>query len=177
MEGSKAPVSVAVVIFRLADTCYGLPAPAVRECMSTPALVRPAGTPAPVLGFFRLGIERVVAIDLAALLGLRGWNVPDDDTMLYRPLLLCGSPSDRVKVAFMVDSVLDVRQMAGAVTALPAEGVPAGGWLTGEVELAGGMSALLMDPDRLLMERERRRIESLALDAALRDALWERADD
>lgn len=175
MEGSKAPVSVAVVIFRLVDTCYGLPAPAVRECMPMPALVRPAGTPAPVLGFFRLGAERVVAIDLAALLGLRSWSVPEVDAMLYRPLLLCG-PADGVRVAFMVDSVLDVRQMAGAVTALPAEGVPAGGWLTGEVELAGGMTALLMDPDRLLMERERRRIESLALDAAVRDALWERAD-
>ncbi|MBB2167559.1 chemotaxis protein CheW [Gluconacetobacter aggeris] len=175
MEGSKAPVSVAVVIFRLVDTCYGLPAPAVRECMPVPALVRPAGTPAPVLGFFRLGAERVVAIDLAVMLGLRAWSAPDDDAMLYRPLLLC-DPGAGMKVAFMVDSVLDVRQRMGAVMVLPADGMPAGGWLAGEVELAGGMTALLMDPDRLLMERERQRIEALALDAALRDALWERAD-
>ncbi|WP_338029821.1 chemotaxis protein CheW [Gluconacetobacter takamatsuzukensis] len=167
---------MAVVIFRLVDTCYGLPASAVRECMPMPALVRPPGTPPPVLGFFRLGAERVVAIDLAVLLGLRGWNPPDDAAMLYRPLLLCG-PAAGMKVAFMVDSVLDVRQMAGGVTALPADSMPEGGWLVGDVELAGGMTALLMDPDRLLMERERQRIEALALEAALRDALWERADD
>ncbi|GBQ30645.1 chemotaxis protein CheW [Gluconacetobacter sacchari DSM 12717] len=175
MEGSKAPVSVAVVIFRLVDTCYGLPAPAVRECVAMPELVRPAGTPAPVLGFFRLGGERVAAIDLAVLLGLRDWLAPDAAAMLYRPLLLCGAGAG-VRTAFMVDGVLDVRPMAGAVTALPDDARPAGDWLAGEVELVGGMTALLMDPDRLLMERERRRIEALARDAALRDAVWEGAD-
>lgn len=140
-----------------------------------PALVRPAGTPVPVLGFFRLGVERVVAIDLAVLLGLRGWSAPDAVAMLYRPLLLCGAAGG-MQVAFMVDSVLDVRPMLGDVAALPDDAVPAGGWVMGEVELVGGMTALLMDPYRLLMERERHRIEALALEAAVRDALWDDTD-
>jgi purine-binding chemotaxis protein CheW len=170
--GRDVTVSGAVVVFRLVEANYALPVPAVRECVAMPALSRPPGTPAPVLGYFRLGSERVVAVDLAVLLGLRAWTAPDDAVMLYRPLLLCGRAGGACRVAFMVDNVLDIRPVARPVTALPAEGAPAGDWLVGEVELVGGMTALLMDPDRLLVERERQRIDHLASALDRRDALW-----
>ncbi|ACI52804.1 CheW protein [Gluconacetobacter diazotrophicus PA1 5] len=168
---SRDTISGAVVVFRLAGGSYALPVPAVRECVPMPALSRPPGTPAPVLGYFRLGGERVVAIDLAVLLGLRPWAAPDEAVMLYRPLLLCGQAGG-TRVAFMVDSVLDVRPQAGPASALPADGAPAGDWLVGEIELDGGMTALLMDPDRLLIERERQRIGHLASARDQRAALW-----
>ncbi|WP_338029631.1 chemotaxis protein CheW [Gluconacetobacter tumulisoli] len=160
----------AVVIFRLADVHYALPVPAVRECVPMPALFRPAGTPAPVLGYFRLGDERVTAIDLAVLLGLRPWRAQAETETLYRPLLL--GAGDGVRVAYMVDGVLDVRHVA----APPCEGGTAGDWLVGELDLGGGCVAQLMDPDRLLMTRERQRIDHLVSALQERDALWEGMD-
>lgn len=189
--GHATGVSGAVVIFRLASTCYALPAPPVRECMPLPALFRPPGTPAPVLGHFRLGAERVVVVDLAVLLGLRA-SPPDDAppgdtdaTLLYRPLLLCDSlPCDPLlcaplaphrtdpaaRVAFLVDGVQDVRPAAAPATPIPDD--MAAEWLTGEIELPGGRSALLMDPARLLLERERQHLAQLATADSVRAALW-----
>ncbi|MBB2177059.1 chemotaxis protein CheW [Gluconacetobacter johannae] len=176
MSGELFFVPGAVVIFQLADVRYALPLPAVRECVPMPALFRPPGTPAPVLGYFRLGAERVVAIDLAVLLGLRPWRAVDQAgaETLYRPLLL-GPEGEGARVAYMVDGVLDVRHVSGPVAA-PCDSATAGDWLVGELDLGGGCTAQLMDPDRLLMARERQRIDHLLSALQERDALWEGTD-
>nr|WP_275690698.1 chemotaxis protein CheW [Gluconacetobacter azotocaptans] len=165
-----------VVIFQLADVRYALPLPAVRECVPMPALFRPPGTPAPVLGYFRLGAERVVAIDLAVLLGLRPWRAADqaEAATLYHPLLL-GPEREGARVAYMVDGVLDVRHVSGPVVP-PCEGATAGDWLVGEIDLGGGCTAQMMDADRLLMAHEHQRIEHLLAALHERDALWEGTD-
>ena len=156
-----------VLVFRLADHGFALPAARVRECLPLPLLRRRPGLPPHLAGFMTLGGAAVPVVDLARLLGLRAPDEapPLEADGLYRHLLLLEDG-----VALLVDRATE---LAAAVSA-PADRT-ADGWQNRCVVrqvLADGEPVALLDPDRLLRLDERERLRDLTEAARRRGEGW-----
>ncbi|MGS0646277.1 chemotaxis protein CheW [Komagataeibacter melomenusus] len=170
--GQVRPEAPPVMVFRVGERQYGLPAGlVVRECMPVPALRAPMVAVAHVSGWFRLGAEMVAVLDLGVLLGVRAHAVRAPLDLLYRPLLLCNQPGGGC-VALLVDAALDVirpqKGRAGMVDAGATEAEGAGQ----ELELGDGSIAFMLRMTDILDDDERMRLDSLLERTRARAALW-----
>ena len=157
----------AVLVFRLADHGFALPAVRVRECLPLPLLRQRPGLPPHLAGFMTLGGATVPVIDLARLLGLRA---PDEAPPLeadgfYRHVLLLEDG-----LALLVD------RATGLTNAVPAPSDRSPDpWQNGCVVrqlLAAGEPVALLAPDRLLQLDERERLRELTEAARRRGQGW-----
>ena len=173
----QEPASGALVLFALGGTARAtlcaLPRDSVRALLPLPRLDTPPGLPPPLAGFLNLGGVAVPVVELAHLLGL-----PPGEPHPYRHLILLERPSGGPSgqggagpVALLVDRVADVLPAGQAVR--PAEaGISVADVVTGAVE-AGGATAHLLDPARLLLAQEAAALDALARQAQERLARWE----
>lgn len=155
-----AGVSTAYLILDVAGTACALPREAVAEVLPLPELQSAPASGGWLLGLVNFGGRPVPALDLAALLGLRKTFA---GAGLYAHLVLSHDRS----VAWLVDRVADLK-------AVPSEAHrPA----DPEASLNGCVAAGLaiedrlvpaLDPERLLTEAERARVDGLARAAAAR---------
>ncbi|QHC35855.1 chemotaxis protein CheW [Komagataeibacter xylinus] len=170
--GQPRPEAPPVMIFRVGERQYGLPAGlVVRECMPVPALRAPMVMVPHVSGWFRLGGTMVAVLDLGVLLGVRAHAVRAPVELLYRPLLLCNQPGGGC-VALLVDAALDVihpqKGMPAMVDARTREAEGAGQ----ELELGDGSIAYMLRMTDILDDDERMRLDSLLERTRARAALW-----
>ncbi|WP_338661404.1 chemotaxis protein CheW [Pararoseomonas sp. SCSIO 73927] len=167
----------ALVLFSAGGALLALPQAAVRALLPLPRLDSPPGLPGPLAGFLNLGGAAVPVVSLAALLGL-----PAGEPHPYRHLILltAAGPGGAVEpsldgpVALLVDRAADVLP-AGLPLRPVEEGTSLGGVVAGAVELpaaAGGGTAHLLAPERLLMAREAAILGALTGQAQDRLARW-----
>jgi len=151
--------STAYLILDIAGTACALPREAVAEVLPLPDLQAAPASGGWLLGLANLGGRPVPVLDLAALLGLRETAAAG----LYAHLVLAGDRS----LAWLVDRVADLK------TVTPDAHRPA----DPETSLNGCVASGLaikdrlvpaLDPERLLTQAERARIEGLARAAAAR---------
>lgn len=132
----------------------------VAAVLALPRLLRPAGTPEPILGFANVGGRSVAVLGLATLLE----GTPAPLPALSAHLLLL-KPVAGTAVALLLDRVTDVR----AISSSALRPVPAAESANGCVLALtdDGDAAALIAGDRLLLAAERRRVRELtaALDA------------
>ncbi|MCQ8278720.1 chemotaxis protein CheW [Acetobacteraceae bacterium KSS8] len=151
------------MIFGLAGRRMALPAALVREALPVPRLDRRPGTPPALAGFFSLGGVTVPVLDLAVLLGLRDFGEAPELDPLYRPILRLDS------LSLLVDRLEQVRVPEGA-DAEAGEDPWQNRCVARHLRADGPVS--LLDPDRLLLEEERARLDLLTADAERRTRLW-----
>ncbi len=131
-----------LVVFRLGDTCYGLPARSVKEAYPLTQYVSLPGTPAFILGLVNVRGRLLTALDLRPLLDLAS-AMPQPDALL----LIVGVKNN--EVALLTDVVLDVRRCAGDITPTPSSMAGNGtGWLQG----VDHTFTMLIDPALLLTD-------------------------
>jgi purine-binding chemotaxis protein CheW len=139
--------------FRLPGVACALPLDRLREVVPMALLSRPPGMPSLLEGLLNLGGAAVAVVRLDRLLGL-----PELSVGLYTPLLVLRHAEDRV--ALLVESVV------GLITVRPEDVRPTPGasledCVEGEVDV-GGLTVHLLDPDRLLLEKERQCLAEFA---------------
>lgn len=139
------------LLFRIADRRCALALAELGEVIHLPALVRIAGLPAPVVGFFSLAGDPIPVADGGRVLG-----VPGVAEGLYTPLLVLRCR--QTALALMVDEVEGVA--ATRVGAALEESDSLNGCVRAIVETPGG-PAQLLDADRILLAAERERLASL----------------
>lgn len=143
--------SLRVLLFRIADHRCALAAGELREVVHVPELVRLAGLPAPVLGFFLLERRPVAVVDGGRLLGL-----PGVAETLYTPLIVLRTAPGAL--ALMVDAVEGLA--TASVTAALGETESLNGCVLGIAETPDG-PAQLLGAERVLLAAERDRIAGL----------------
>ena len=150
---APAPVSGAQLIFHLSGQAFGLPVSSIQEIVPLPLLTRPPTLPAVLAGFLSLSQTPTPVLRLDRLLGL-----PESAPGLYTPLVVLNLAESRLAV--MVDSVSQVRPLAG-VPVLPAgEEHSFNGCVEGLVTIDGHV-VLLLCPERLLLEKEQQCLADL----------------
>lgn len=157
------------MLFSSGGAVLALPQSAVRALLPLPRLDSPPGLPAPLAGFLNLGGAAVPVVTLSTLLGL-----PAGEPHPYRHLILLGAASPGEVVALLVDRAADVLP-AGLPLRPVEEAASLGGVVAGAVELpatAGGGTAHLLAPERLLMAREAAILGALTGQAQDRLARW-----
>lgn len=176
LSGQARPEAPPVMVFRVGERQFGLPAGlVVRECMPVPALRAPMVMVPHVSGWFRLGGAMVGVLDLGVLLGVRAQAVRAPLELLYRPLLLCNQPGGG-RVALLVDAALDViRPQKGAAAMVDAAAGEAEG-AGQELELGDGSIAFMLRMTDIVDDDERMRLDSLLERTRARAALWARTD-
>jgi purine-binding chemotaxis protein CheW len=141
-----------VLLFRLGGHACALPADAVAEVVPLPLLSRPPGLPDLLEGLLNLGGWAVPVVRLDRLLGL-----PPLTPGLYTPLLVLRRPA---ALALLVEAVQGLVSVPAADVRPGAPGHSCNDCLEGELTLAGRPVALL-DPERLLLAKERRCLAAL----------------
>ncbi|WP_426218694.1 chemotaxis protein CheW [Methylobacterium sp. NFXW15] len=152
--------STAYLMLDVAGTVCALPHEAVAEVLPLPELQAAPASGGWLAGFVNLGGRPVPVLDLAPILGLREASA---GAGLYAHLVLARDRS----LAWLVDRVADLA-LVPASAQRPAD--PAAS-LNGCVAAGLALSDRLvpaLDPERLLTEAERARIEGLARAAASR---------
>ena len=145
-----------VLVFMLAGQRFA--------CLPLPRLQRRPGLPPAVAGFFSFGRQTLPVLDLSRLLDLRQPVVLPEAEGLYRHLLRLDG------VTLLVDRAIG---FAAPVEA-PAEAVP-DRWQHGCVDrpvMVGDEPAMLLDPERILQQDERERLEALREAARRRRDAW-----
>ncbi|AQU86855.1 chemotaxis protein CheW [Komagataeibacter nataicola] len=174
--GSARPEAPPVMVFRVGERQYGLPAGlVVRECMPVPALRAPMVPVAHVSGWFRLGAEMVAVLDLGVLLGVRAQAVRAPLDLLYRPLLLCNQPGGGC-VALLVDAALDVMRPQKGSPAMVDAGRREAEGAGQELERGDGSIVFMLRMTDILDDDERMRLDSLLERTRARAALWAQTD-
>ena len=175
-RGAARPDAPPVMVFRVGERQYGLPAGlVVRECMPVPALRTPMVAVAHVSGWFHLGAEMVAVLDLGVLLGVRAQAVRAPLDLLYRPLLLCNQPGGGY-VALLVDAALDVMRPQKGSPAMVDAGTAEAEGAGQELELGDGSIAFMLRMTDILDDDERMRLDSLLERTRARAALWAQTD-
>ncbi|UFN48100.1 chemotaxis protein CheW [Roseomonas sp. OT10] len=156
-----------LVVFAMGSQDCALPRQAVQELLPLPRLWVPPGLPRPLDGFLNLGGQPVPVLALAPLLGL-----PEDgaetDRVYHHLILLRGAASP---LALRVPRVLDMRTVPVAALRPVSPTDSLQGFVTAGIPF-GPRLVHLLDADRLLLERERAVLESLAREATRRRAEW-----
>jgi len=152
--------AIPILVFRLSEQCYALPLNCVHQIVDMVMITRLPDVPPPIQGAINVHGRLTVVIDVRQRIGL-----PAKAYEAHTPLLLvelAGRP-----VALAVDSVLGVREVAGADLEVPDSFLPAGlthrpRFIT-SVGKSEGDLVLLLDPSQMLLADE-----EAPLDAALR---------
>ncbi len=140
-----------ILTFTIEGMSCALPLGAAREVLTMAALSRPPGAPAIVEGFLDLGGQAVPVLRLDRLLGLPTWSPG------VNALLLLADLGERL-VAFPVSKVEDVVATGADSKILPmAETEAFNGCVRGLLQ-QGGQTHYLLDPARLLLVAEARRV-------------------
>jgi chemotaxis signal transduction protein len=126
-------------------------------------LVTVPEAPAMVAGAFRLGVETVLVIRLATLLGL---TAPPEGDALYHHLLLLPVSEGAARLALLVDRVTNLHRIEP--TLLPA-GHSFNDCVTGDVQIDGALVPMLAVA-RLLTAKDLAFAEAFALRAEARRA-------
>ena len=142
------------LIVRVGDRSYGLPTACVEEIVPYAELTEAPGTPPSLKGFLDVGGELTAAVSLRRL-----WGMPDTPPELYTPLVLLKPRPERI--ALVVDGVARILDLRRERAVEIAEGCCVNDCATGVARLPSG-SVVLLDPDRFLLEQERRRVAELA---------------
>ncbi len=151
---SISPVRRRYLIFHLADRAYAVPTRCVEEIVPMAELSPVSGAPAFLSGFLDAGGQLVAVISLRRLLGM-----PDRARELYSPLLILkASPQ---QIALEVDGVSRIVDVGDDELIFVAEGCSLND-CTSAVARLDGQAVVLLSPERLLLEQERRRVAELA---------------
>lgn len=154
-----------VLLFRVAGQTLAIRRAEVAEVLPLPRLTRLPEAPPILRGAFHLGADLVLVLPIAELLGLIG---PAEGTPLYHHLLLIPGRDQRMRLAFLVDRVLDIteaeHQPVPAVTSF-------NNCVEGDVRQAGALIPLVALP-RLLAAHEEARLAAFAARAAARLAAF-----
>lgn len=140
-----------ILTFAIGEMPCALPLRAAREVLPMAALSRPPGLPAIMEGFLDLGGQAVPVLRLDQLLGMPAWSPG------VSALLLLADIGKRL-VAFPVSNVEDVVSVGADSKVLPvAEEEAFNGCVRGLLH-HGGQTHYLLDPERLLLAAEARRV-------------------
>jgi purine-binding chemotaxis protein CheW len=142
------------LIFHLAEQAYAVPAPAVEEIVPMAELVHVAAAPSFLSGFLNVGGCPVAVISLRRLFGLA-----ERPPELYTPLVILKDAGQQV--AIEVDDVQEVAWLTGDDAVALGDDCALNGFATAAARLKG-KPVLLLSPDRLLLEQEKRRVAELA---------------
>src|SRR5262245_45303952 len=143
---SPGAAAAAYLAFRLPDLACALPLAALREVVPVALLSRPPGMPSLLEGLLDLGGTAVPVVRLSRVFG-----VPDVTVGLYVPLLVLRHSEDRI--ALLVGAIDGIVRVPPA-RLRPVSSVTFNDCVMGQID-SGGWSFHLLDPDRLLLEKER----------------------
>jgi len=141
------------LVFRLNDQAYVLPTPAVEEIVSMAELTRPPCAPSLLAGFLNFGGDPVAVIDLRHL-----FELPPCEPDLYTPLIVlkCEAP----RIALQVDAVSQIIGESDGKMMPLGDRCCLNDTATATLEVEG-KKALLLSPERLLIDAERQRLTQL----------------
>lgn len=152
--------STAYLILDVAGTPCALPREAASEILALPELQAAPASGGWLAGFVNLGGRPVPVLDLAALLGLRRGPF---EAGLYAHLVLARDRS----AAWLADRVTDLVGVPASAHRPADPAVSLNGCVAAGLTLEDRLVPAL-DPDRLLTEAERMRVEAQARAAAAR---------
>jgi purine-binding chemotaxis protein CheW len=158
------------IIFDVSSTSCALRRNAVRELLPLPRLWRPPALPRPVAGFFNLSGKAVPVLRLNVLFGLEQ-GTANQETELYRHLILVEALGRSGPCALLVDRVQDVVDLAGARLSRVSETDTLNGCVEAEIEFRGGLVHLL-SLERILFAEEQQSLVELGRDAQNRLGEW-----
>jgi len=151
---SISPLRGRYLIFHLADRAYAVPTRCVEEIVPMAELCPVPGAPAFLSGFLDLGGQLVAVISLRRLLGM-----PDRERELYTPLVILKASPEQI--ALEIDGVSRIVDVGGDDLIPVTEGCSLNNCASAVVRLDGQV-VVLLSPERLLLEQERRRVAELA---------------
>jgi purine-binding chemotaxis protein CheW len=143
-----------VLLFDLSGQAYAISVLAIREIVPLAMLSQPPGLPPLIAGFLNLGGTSVAVVRTARLFGL-----PERETGLYTPLLILRDT--QLPLALLVDHVSGIVSVADADVVPIRDHDSFNACAEGMISL-GGQHAVLLSPERVLLEEERHRIRELA---------------
>jgi purine-binding chemotaxis protein CheW len=142
------------LIFRLGGRPCAIDARLIQEIVPMAALACPPGLPSFLAGFLGVDGRTIAIIRLAHL-----FDLPEETPELFTPILILrhGTPSCAI-LAQRVDRMVEVADEA--VLPVPQRHI-LGDCARGAFIMDGG-PVIILDPDRLLLMKERRCLEALA---------------
>jgi purine-binding chemotaxis protein CheW len=150
--GAARPAAVRVITFRVGRESYALSLTALREILPLPQLAQPPGLPPLLAGFLNLSGRAIPVVRLARLLG-----AAESPLGLYSPLLLLKGDNP---CALIVDAAEAIATLDTATILPLREGFCVNDCGLGLAEI-GGRHLMLLDPERLFLAEERRRVAEL----------------
>lgn len=142
------------LIFHLADQAYAIPIAAVEEIVPMAELAQVAGGPSYVAGFLNVGGELIAVVSLRRL-----FKLADKNRELYTPLVILKSAPRCI--ALEVDAVQEIADVAHQDAIALGEGSVLNDFALAAVRRAG-TTILLLSPERLFLDEERRRLAELS---------------
>ena len=154
-----------VVVFHLGGQAYALPLQEVQEIVPMALLSRPPGMPSLLAGFLNLGGTVVPVVRLDRLFVLA-----DQPVGLYTPLLILRSSTARV--ALMVEKVSEIMTLRDGDLLPVRENHSFNDCVEGMVT-RNGRVVLLLDPERILLDKEHQFLAELQDREQARLRAWE----
>ena len=151
---SISPLRGRYLIFHLEDRAYAIPTGRVEEIVPMAELLAVPGAPAFLAGFLDVGGQLVTVISLRRLLGM-----PDRERELYTPLVILKASLQQI--ALEIDGVSQIVDICDDELVSVNEGCSLNDCASAVARL-DGQSVVLLSPERLLLEQERRRVAELA---------------
>jgi purine-binding chemotaxis protein CheW len=142
------------LVFHLADRAYAVPVAAVEEIVPMAELAEVPGGPSFLAGFLNVGAKPIAVISLRRL-----FQLPVVERELFTPIVILKSA--RHPIALEVDAVKEIADIKDEDAVALGEGCVVNGFAVAAARL-DGTTVLLLSPDRLLLEEERRRLAELA---------------
>lgn len=142
----QAPDARSIVVFRLDDRSYGLWLSSVERVLRMVEITPLPRAPAIMAGVIDVGGEPIPVVEVRRRLKLplRPWSI-DDQLVVARALSR--------RIALLVDSVIDVRDVSLDDLVMPGQMFPGHDCIDGVVRLPEGL-ALLHDLDAFLSPEE-----------------------
>jgi purine-binding chemotaxis protein CheW len=142
------------LIFHLADRTYAVPTRCVEEIVPMAELFPVPGAPSFLAGFLDVGGQLVAVISMRRLFGM-----PDHKPELYTPLLILKALPRQV--ALEIDGVTRIVEIDDDDLIPVTEGSSLNICASAVVRLDGD-TIVLLSPERILLEEERKRLAELA---------------
>lgn len=142
------------LVFRLEDRSYGIATACIEEIVPMAELSVVPGAPAFLAGFLNVGGQIVAVISLRRLLGM-----VDREPQLYTPLVILKSTSQ--SIALIIDSVTRIVAIDDEDLISLSEGCSLNDCATAVARL-DGVPIVVLSPERILLNEERRRMADLA---------------
>jgi purine-binding chemotaxis protein CheW len=146
------------LVFRLDDLAYAVPIANVEEIVPMAELISVAGAPSFLAGFLDVGGQLVAVVSMRRLLAM-----PDRPRELYTPLVILKSTP--LSIALEVDDVTQIVELDDSVSIAQGNSLND---CASAVARIDGRPVVLLAPERILLEQERRRLGELAESAQRR---------